>query len=244
MSAPNPECNVCGGSGMVQGPPDPPHPPSFDRCECALRKDILANVERGYPGLSVAPVIEKSPLLGQHAANVWVTTGQTFFSHLRHVAVRQPATWSFKVISDAELVTAWLATAGLGSGEIIDPDAYRVSTKYMTIPDLVSPPDLVVIRMGIKVARNVAAPEVLAEAINTRLHDRKPTWVWDSKASPLDAGSLFWSTEVASILSSFHRLGVTGNGGMPPGNSKTPTKKAPSKSGGMKGKKTLRGGGE
>ena len=241
MSAPNPECSVCGGSGMVEAPPDPPHPPSFDRCECALRKDILTNVERGYPGLSVAPVIEKTPLLGQHAENVWVTTGQTFFAHLRHVAVRQPATWSFKVISDAELVTAWLATAGLGSGEIIDPDAYKVSTKYMTIPDLVSPPDLVVIRMGIKVARNVAAPEVLAEALNTRLHARKPTWVWDTKASPLDTGSLFWSTEVASVLSSFKRLGGKGGGGMPPGGP-SPATKTP-KRGGMSRKKTLRGGG-
>jgi len=236
MSAPDAECEVCGGSGMVEAPPDPPHPPSFDRCECALRKDILANVERGYPGLSVAATIEKSPLLGKHDKNVWVTSGSTFFSHLRHVAVRQPATWSFRVISDAELVTAWLATAGLGGGEIIDPDAYKVSTKYMTVPDLVSPPDLVIIRMGIKVARNVAAPEVLAEAINTRLHGRKPTWVWDSPTSPLDVGSLFWSTEVGSVLAPFLRLGSTGG---------SPTASTPTKTsrGGMSRKKSLRGEG-
>ena len=111
--------------------------------------------------------------------------------------------------------------------EIIDPDAYKVSTKYMTVPDLVSPPDLVVIRMGIKVARNVAAPEVLAEAINTRIHDRKPTWVWDTKASPLDAGSLFWSTEVASVLAPFLRLGQADVAKGTPATSKTtPSKEA------------------
>ena len=241
MSAPNPDCKICGGTGMVEAPPDPPHPPAYDRCECALRGDILTNVERGYGGLSKAPVIKKSPLLGRHNKNLWVTTGQTFFSHLRHVAVRQPATWAFKVVSDAELVTAWLATAGLGGGEIIDPDAHKVSTKYMTIPDLVTPPDLVVIRMGVKVARNVAAPEVLAEAINTRFHAGKPTWVWDEPAHPLDSGHLFWSDDVARILREWEHIG---NGNVGPAPTNPAAKKPRRQTSGMKGKKTLRGGGE
>ncbi len=232
MSIPNPDCSTCGGSGLVVAAPDPPHPPSYARCECVLRKDILANVERGFKGLSKAAVIEKSPLVGKHSANLWITTGQTFYSHLRHIAVRQPATWLFKVISDAELVTAWLATAGLGGGEIIDPDAYTVSTKYMTIPDLVSPPDLVVIRMGVKVARNAAAPEVLAEAINTRFHEGKPTWVWDEPTHPLDAGHLFWSDDVARVLSGWEHIGGV--------DGPTTTKKP--RGGGMSGRKTLRGG--
>ena len=217
---------------MVASPPDPPHPPAYTRCECVLRKDILANVERGFKGLSKALVIEKSPLLGKHGTNLRITTGHTFFSHLRHVAVRQPATWMFKVISDAEMVTAWLATAGLGGGEILDPDAYTVSTKYMTIPDLVSPPDLVVIRMGVKVARNVAASEVLAEAINTRFHEGKPTWVWDEPAHPLDVGHLFWSDIVGRILSGWEHIGGVDS----PSKAQKPATK-----GGMGGKKTLRG---
>lgn len=207
MSIPKPDCTFCGGTGLSPAPPDPPHPPSYNRCECALRGDILANVERGLVGLSSAAVIGKSPLLGKHKTNLWITTGSTFLSHLRHVAVRQTSTWNFKVVSDAELVTAWLATAGLGGGEIIDPDAYTVSTKYMTVPDLVTPPDMVVIRMGVKVARNSAAPEVLAEALNTRFHEGKPTWIWDEPSNPLDVGHLFWSDTVARVLTGWERIG-------------------------------------
>jgi len=239
MSTPNPVCEICGGTGLCPTPPVPPHPPSYNRCECVLRRDILANVERGYPGLSDAAVIEKSPLLGKHKEDVWVTSGRTFFAHLRHVAVRQPSSWSFKVVSDAELVTAWLATAGLGGGEIIDPDAYTVSTRYMTVPDLVAPPDLVVIRMGIKAARNVAAPEVLAEAINTRIHERKPTWVWDSPTHPLDAGHIFWSPDIKEALSRMTRLG--GGVGSTPSDPSGPG--AAHSTGRMSGKKTLRGEG-
>ena len=206
MSVPNPQCPECQGTGLVELDPTPPHPPSFSRCECVLRQDILANVERGLTGLSRAPVVPGSLLIGRQASNLWVTAGDEFLSHLRHVAIRQPSIWLFRVVSDAELVTAWLASVALKGGEIIDPDAYMVSTKYLTVPDLVEPPDLVVVRMGIKVARNAAASEVLAEALNTRSHAGKPTWLWDSPSQPLTVGHLFHSPEVERALGGWAHL--------------------------------------
>jgi hypothetical protein len=208
MSVPDPTCKTCLGTGLAPSEVAPPHPPSFKRCGCVLRRDILANVERGYTGLSQAPVLRgPSPLLARQNENLWITSGKSFLAHLRHVAIRQPLTWSFKVVSDAELVTAWLATIALKGGDIIDPDAYTVSTKYLSVPDLVLPPDLVVIRMGVKVARNEAACEVLAEAINTRLHEGKATWLWDEPGHPLNSGHLFWSKEVARSLEGWPRVG-------------------------------------
>lgn len=235
MSTPNPDCPDCEGTGLIESEPRPPHPPSYDRCPCVLRKDVLANVERGYTGLSKYPVVKTSPLYGLHDTDLWVTSGKGFLAHLRHVAVRQPTTWLFKVVSDAELVTAWLATAGLGGGEIIDPDAYTVSTKYMSIPDLVQPPDLVVVRMGVKAARNQASPEVLAEALNTRRHEGKPTWVWDQPSHPLNAGHLFWSDEVGRILHNFKRIHGRGSTQSTPPAPGGPVEKG--------ARKSLRGGG-
>ena len=87
--------------------------------------------------------------------------------------------------------------------------------------------------MGVKVARIAAAPEVLAEAINTRFHEGKPTWVWDEPAHPLDAGHLFWSDDVARVLGTWEHMGGV--------DSPTITTKKP-RSGGMSGRKTLRGG--
>jgi len=203
---PDPDCPECGGTGMVESDPNPPHPPRFSRCVCVLRKEVLANVNRAYPGLVDAPVVRESPLAGKHTNNLWVTGGNAFLAHLRHVAVRQPATWFLRVTSDAELVTSWLSSIALKGGEILDGDAYMVSTQFITIPDLVVPPDLLVIRMGVKVARNEASSEVLAEALNERLHLNRPTWVWDTPDHPLNSGHLFWSKEVQRSLRSFEEI--------------------------------------
>ena len=206
MGAPDKNCQVCGGTGMVEVEGKDPHPPAFRRCDCALRKDILQNVERGLAGLSSFPAIPSSPLVGHEDQNLWVTGGEEFLPHLRHLAVRKPVNWSFRVVSDAELVTAWLSTVALKGKDILDADAYMVSTKFLSIPDLVVPPDLVIIRMGIKVARNAASSEVLAEAISTRIHEMKPTWIWDEPERPLNSGHLFWSDTVGRWIKPWSRL--------------------------------------
>jgi len=240
MSAPDPDCPDCFGTGMVPEAPDPPHPPKHTRCTCVIRKDVLANVERGLPGLSKAPVIKSSPLLGKEASNLWITGGSDFLAHLRHVAVRQPTMWFLRVTSDAELVTAWLADVALKGSEIIDPDAYMVRTKYLSIVDLVTPPDLVVIRMGVKVARNAASPEVLAEALRERSHLMRPTWVWDEPGHPLNAGHLFWSKDVKSALVGYERITLEPTKVK---KRKTQARKRQS-SDALGGRKSLRGGGE
>ena len=210
MGAPDVNCKLCGATGMVEVERETPHPPVFRRCDCALRKDILQNVERGLTGLSKVSAVTSSPLVSLENSNLWVTASPDhFLPHLRHLAIRKPVTWSFKVVSDAELVTAWLSTVALQGKDIIDADAYMVSTKYLSIPDLVVPPDLVIVRMGVKVARNSASSEVLAEALSIRTHEMKPTWIWDEHDRRLNSGHLFWSDEVGRILRPWGRLSLT-----------------------------------
>jgi len=211
MGAPDLNCDLCAGTGMVEVEGPSPHPPSFRRCDCALRKDILQNVERGLNGLSSVRAIPSSPLVDLEGGNLWVTSGESFLPHLRHLAIRKPVTWNFRVVSDAELVTAWLSTVALKGKDIIDADAYMVSTKFLSIPDLVVPPDLLIIRMGIKVARNAASSEVLAEAISTRIHEMKPTWIWDEPDRPLNSGHLFWSDAVGRLIKPWSRLSLLGS---------------------------------
>lgn len=204
---PDEACPLCGGSGMIPLSPNPPHPPAYKRCACVLRGDILSNVEKGMKGLSGASVVKDTPLKGYVSTNLWVTASDdNFRTHLRHVAVRQPPIWFFRVISDAELVTAWLSSIALKGMDILDADAYTVSTKHLTIPDLALPPELVIIRMGIKAARNEAAPEVMLEALNTRIHEGKPTWVWDQPIHKFTAGHLCWSGEIKSLLASWDHI--------------------------------------
>lgn len=191
---------------MVEAGYEPPHPPVFRRCECVLHRDLLANADRALFGLSSSSALSSSPLRGREESNLVIRAGEEFLPHLRHVIIRKPITFFAKVISDAELVTAWLATIPLQGGEIRDADAYKVSTRYMTIPDLVVPPDLLVIRMGVKAARNAAAPEVLAEALSTRLHEGRPTWVWEEPHHLLGPDHIMWNDQVGRVLRSFELL--------------------------------------
>ena len=240
MSAPNPNCKICEGSGSVEAEGQPPHPPTYRRCECVLRKDILENVERAFHGLSTESVVPSSPLLERTEKNLLVRAGSEFRPHLRHVLVRKPITFSALVASDAELMTAWLASVALAGKDILDPDAYSISIEYLTLTDLATPPDLLIVHMGVKVARNVAASEVLAEALNIRIHEGKPTWIWDDPDAPLGVGHLFWSDAVGRILRSFETVkDLTasprkGKAPLPDLGSPTPTS----------ARKSLRGGGK
>jgi hypothetical protein len=97
---------------------------------------------------------------------------------------------------------AWLATVALKGHEIRDPDAAEImsqrSMEFLTLVDLSVPPPLLVIRLGVKSARNQAMPEVLLESIRMRSHEGKPTWLWDqpSGEGQLGEGHLSWSPSV------------------------------------------------
>jgi hypothetical protein len=154
-----------------------------------------------------AQAIAASPLWKYTEADLWVTAGQTWFmANLRHIAVRQPPTWFFKVVSDADLMTAWLSSAVLKGKDILDPDVRRVSLTYVTLVDLIIPPQLLVIRLGVKKARNVATPEVLLESLREREHNGLPTWVWDTPRERLAEGHICWSNEVTEYLGTWKHI--------------------------------------
>ena len=240
-----PDCPKCNGTGRVPAETKAPHPPSFTRCICVLHEDIIINVERGMTGLAQAAPIDGSILAEKHNKNLLVTApSRWMLRNLRHVAIRMPPTWFFKVVSDADLVTAWLSSTAIKGIEIFDADAFAVSTKYLSIPDLVMPPDLLVIRMGVKAARNSASPEVLAEALNIRRHSERPVWVWDEPTHPLGPGHMFWSDAVGTALIGYEKVVAdkTTPSGKPRGSKPSQSKGAPRL--GTGNRKSLRGGGD
>ena len=209
-------CPHCKGDGvlLLPGGGNSKHrePPSYRRCKCILHRDILANVERAMKGLSKGAPLKKSPLLEQWDKSIWVTASPSWLTaHLRHAAVRQPPTWYFKVISDVDLMTAWLASAALKGKEILDPDSARVSLTHLTLVDLIVPPQLLVIRVGVKAARNVATPEVLLETLIHREHLGLPTWVWDQPGWKLEGQHNAYSDAVGRYLSTWNHLTVMSN---------------------------------
>lgn len=202
-----PNCPMCRGRGVVEAPPKPGRIIVGGRtvpCGCILERDILVNVERGWRGLTQALPILASPLKGHEDKNLRITAGhKTIREHLRHVAVRQGPKWSFNVVSDADLMDSWLAR--IDDGDIIDGDVEQlrrqpVTSKYGALVDMVEPPDLLIMIMGVKAARNSAMPEVVLEALQHRAHKSKPTWIVDQPEYRLVGGHISHSGHIVALI--------------------------------------------
>jgi hypothetical protein len=176
-----PDCPKCYGRGVI--PMERKGPPVYQNCECVRARNIARNVESGWKGLLKAPRIKSSPLTKYLDRNLWVRAKELILrKHLKHAAIRHIArngSWFFHVTTDAALITAWLAPILIEGKDIIDPDVTRVSTEHMTLVDLVVPPDLLIIHLGVKRAANKEMPGVLHEALSLRYHEDKPTWIFD-----------------------------------------------------------------
>lgn len=196
-----PVCSRCYGRGAIELEETHRGIPITKPCVCVLAKDVLKNLDRAWSGLSTAPRITESPLADRAWKNTYLTaTEGTLRAHLKHMAIRQGRNFGLVVCSDATLMTAWLASASLAGKEILDPDAATVSLEKATLVDLVDPPDLLVIRLGVKSARNSAMPEVLLEALAHRSHVSKPTWICDQPTKKLDPSHISFSPDVADFL--------------------------------------------
>ena len=140
-------------------------------------------------------------------SNVWITANtDTLKSHILSVGLRQSADWEFKVVSDADLVSAWLGSVSVKGAEIFDPDVAIISSKYMNLIDLIEPPTLLIVRLGVKKARNVAMGEVFWETIQHRLHIDKPIWVVDQPNDPLNSNHICWIEGIHNQLCDFERI--------------------------------------
>lgn len=204
----DPNCKQCGGEGVLLVPDS--FPPRYKNCVCMHYKDILRNVERGLPGLTKAQRLKpgtEGAFKGKLDQNLWITAPQHWFrAQLRWIMIRQPPRFWFKVTSDAELMRAWLGTVHLKGLNIIDPDAHQVSSRYMNLEDLVEPPGLLIIHVGVKKARNEASPEVLFETLNIRSFRGKPTWIFNEDHTPFDGSMPSHSYEVEAYLNEWEHI--------------------------------------
>ena len=119
--------------------------------------------------------------------------------------------WDFKVVSDADLITSWLASVALKGADLLDPDAASISTRFITLVDLIDPPKFLVIRLGVKKARNVAMSEVLLEALTHRHHNGKVTWITDQPNDPLGETHRCWSPELSMYLRDWEQVSLQGS---------------------------------
>lgn len=209
----SPNCPLCKGRGVVNVPKNelPPWLPmgAARPCECVRERDLRDHLDTIWKVLSSVIPAESSPLAGQEKNNLWITSNlETLKLHLARVARDRGLRWKAKVITDIDLMTTWLYSAN----EVLDPDVEvareRGENKASRLTDLTEPPDLLIIRLGAKAARNVAAPEVLLEVLQHRQHLGKPTWIVDSPGYPLGNGHIDYDFRVEEFLSDWQKLNL------------------------------------
>ena len=196
----------------------PPHalPGTTRFCGCVHRRDLMDNLIRGWKPLSKVTSAENSPLIGKHRQNVWLRASLPDLKrHIRAVAVKQAPRWRFKVITDTDLMTTWLYSAN----EVYDADVnqarVRAENNSSRITDLVEPWELLIIRLGVKAARNNATAEVFLEGLLHREQIDRPTWVVDSSAWPLREGHLAWDVRVQEHMDEFEFIDLDGTEARP-----------------------------
>jgi len=207
-------CPICSGFGSLETGRTHMGLPIMEPCKCVLIKSIYRNLERGWSGLATAPRISSSPLTDYVRQDLYITANdETLRSHLKYVGIRMDVNWSFQVVSDADLMTAWLANVALSGKDIYDFDVSSAagrSLEKLTLLDLVEPPGLLIIRLGVKVARNSAMSEVFQEALTLRDHVNRPTWVVDQPGNRInqisDIPHRCYSPEAVSFLERWEHL--------------------------------------
>ncbi len=214
----DPDCPLCFGRGVVSVVVEELPGGGTRDCACVYVQDIRANLERIWKGTLDAELIETSPLKGRTGESLRITTSAPELRrHLRHVGVRMGTRWSARVVSDADLMSAWLATVA----EVIDPDVttarIRSKGEFFTLSDIALAHDLLIIVCGVKAAKNREMPGVLLETIQERAMENKATWVVDSPAKPLRDGHIAYSDLLWETLKDWEWVILSNTEVMPAG---------------------------
>lgn len=203
-------CNKCDGFGYVQSDNGHMGIPQAIQCECKIDKALSAQAERAWANLSLVPIKKSSPLNKLFSKNLVISSERDVLRmHLRTSFAKQrnPSLF-YKVIGDHTLMSAWLGSLHVQGIAVADPDFQR-ELKVYSLEDLAESPNLLVIRLGTKMARNAAMPEVLVETLEIREHLNKATWLVEEPTKPLEEGHLSWSPILEDMIQSWEKVILT-----------------------------------
>lgn len=209
----DPECPDCGGRGFIY-----PTGRLFDgghTCACAIDGLKLDNMRKIWTPLPDAIEVKQfrenpglKPFLNRSA---WITSPAPLFrAQLKALCYHKNPQWDARVIADGDILNAWFGTLKAQGAKIYDVEIEESVLSALDVQDLVEPPPLLIIRMGVKRLPNKEAPNSLAEALSIREHIQKPVWVVDTPDYPLDGRHRFFSEDVEKFITKMARVKLVG----------------------------------
>lgn len=202
-------CKKCNGFGYIQVDDGFNGMPRAIQCECVLSKALKVQAEKAWTNLGLVPVKTNSLLDGKDSQNLLISSDRdmlrvnlrTAFANLKNPSL------FLKVIGDHTLMSAWLGSLHAQGIAVADPDFQR-HLKVYSLEDLAESPHLLIVRLGTKMARNSAMPEVLVETIEMREHLNKATWLVEEPTKPLEEGHLSWSPILQEMIQGWSKVRI------------------------------------
>jgi hypothetical protein len=133
-----------------------------------------------------------------HLVGPWETL-RPYLACALYFQVNTKPAWSCAVTTDNAILRA-----SVGNGELYPGDGKR---ERVQMSDIVTPPSLLIVRLGYIPGPNKAAPSSLLEAIKSREALGKPTWVIEDPSEPFKTGYAAWSSEVSKYIERRFRRG-------------------------------------
>ena len=196
----NPACSRCRGVGDVQ------IEGVWVHCVCVARLSKVQRVRACWPPDVLRAAgrneVRQSALDGRLRENLRIRAERgVLVSHLARAVVASGRIELVRIASDADLVDAWLANVGdLRDGEAAGHRGEQ-EARYRNVSDLVAPPKLLVLYVGVRAARLADLPDLILEAIQVRQQRGLATWVVDTVDRPLAEGRCpAWREDLAAML--------------------------------------------
>ena len=196
----NPACSRCRGVGDVQ------IEGVWVHCVCVARLSKVQRVRACWPPDVLRAAgrneVRQSALDGRLRENLRIRAERgVLVSHLARAVVASGRIELVRIASDADLVDAWLANVGdLRDGEAVGHRGEQ-EARYRNVSDLVAPPKLLVLYVGVRAARLADLPDLILEAIQVRQQRGLATWVVDTVDRPLAEGRCpAWREDLAAML--------------------------------------------
>lgn len=204
----DPACPRCRGVGDIQ------EAGCWMYCVCVRRQDQAQRVKAYWPPDVLQAAgrgeVRRSVLEGRLRESLWIRTERdVLVAHLARALVVSLRIELVRVASDADLATAWLARV---AGKVRDEEVREMSRdeadRFDRLEDLVLPPALLVVQLGVKAAALKDLPGLVMEAIRLRQQRSRPTWIVDTAAKPLAPGHLAHSDELAAMLATWGQVQI------------------------------------
>ena len=167
-------------------------------CVCALIERFQARV-----GTEIfqAQTLQTSPLREKMDKDLFIEANRLdMLPHLKHVLWYAGLDFFFRMVTDTEMLDAWLSKGKENSQEFHG---------YSSLRDAVEDPALLIIFIGVMTYPNRALPGVFLEALKLRNHRGLPTWIVCGRDQTFAQGHLCWSPEgQVYIERGFERLRI------------------------------------